>query len=538
MEEADSLFIDSHNLEDQSAYDYDLCIIGAGAAGISLARKLRGRDTKICVLEGGGLEPDRNSQQLYQGEIAGLPYFPLDSCRLRYFGGTTNHWAGYCWPLQATTFAAKSWLPYSGWPINQRDLAPYYNEAADLLGLSKESWSPERGWDLSVWEEIIGEYRAPIDPAYFHQVSTHIKPVRMGRVFRKDLEHASNIDVFLNANVVDLDTGPGSNHVAHCNVRTFNGRNLKFSARNFVLAAGGIENARLLLLSDQYHDRGLGNQNDLVGRFFMDHVSAPIGTIKLSVKDAPVEIYSQFRNRAALDDMQHVVSIVVNEEMERKFKLVPIWVRMLPKLEEFWNSDGPVSLKSIRQSLANGDWPADFDEHVGNVVTDLGSVARLLHAKAAYDGHSYDSLAVRANLAPAPNRNSRVMLSDELDALGLRRARLDWQLSDIDFRSANWVANRFAIAVGASGLGWMKITLGDEAEFKSKLRGTWHHIGTTRMAKSEKEGVVDPDCKVHGLANVYIIGSSVFPTCGAGSPTLAIIALAHRLSDHLSRHVL
>jgi choline dehydrogenase-like flavoprotein len=529
------LFVDAKHLEDGTAYKYDLCIIGAGAAGISIARKLKGRSAKVCVLEGGGLEPDLDSQRLYDGELAGLPYFSLDSCRLRYFGGTTNHWAGYCWPLQATTFAAKSWIPYSGWPIGQRDLAPYYDEAADLLGLSKKSWSPKSGWDLSVWEKIIGEYRINFDERYFHQISTHIKPVRMGIVFRNELERAPEIDVFLNANVTNLDTGPDSNRVKNCNVRTFNGRNLTFSARIFVLAAGGIENARLLLLSDRYHDRGLGNQNDLVGRFFMDHVSTPIGTIQLSDKDAPIDIYSQYRNRPALRDMQHIVSIVANEEMEEKFKLVPIWVRVLPKLEEFWTSDGPISLKSIRESIADGSWPADFDDHLGNVLSDLGSVAKLLRARSVYDGHSYESAEVRANLAPAPNRDSRITLSGNLDELGLRRVRLNWQLSEIDFRSVRWIAHRFAIAVGASEVGRMKVTITNESDFESKLRGTWHHIGTTRMATAEKDGVVDANCKVHGVANLYIMGSSVFPTCGSGSPTLAIIALAHRLSNHLLR---
>lgn len=528
------MFFDTRYSQDRGEFDSDVCIIGAGAAGIALARKLQGRGFRICVLEGGGLDPDAASQTLYDGKISGLPYFPLETCRLRYFGGTTNHWAGYCWPLQPPTFDERAWIPHSGWPIGQSDLAPYYDEAIELIGFPKEGWSPERGWDLSKWESTFDEYRVPFNAKYFRQLSTLIKPLRMGAVFRDELARADDVNVFLYANVVELETTQAGNLVSGCRVRTFEGRDLRFTAKHFILATGGIENARLLLLSDRVHRKGIGNDNDLVGRFFMDHVSVPVGVIQIAEPDAPVELYIRYKDRPALGDIDHVVTILATEAMQAEFELVPIWMRLFPDLEEFWESKGPVSLKELRQSLSGRTLPDDFVADIRNVLTDLGSVAQLLYARTAYDGHSYDGIHVSANFAPAPNPDSRVMLSEEADALGLRKVKLDWRLSEIDYWSAVWISNRFASEVGATGLGRMKITLGDEQSWTEQVRGNWHHVGTTRMGLAPQDGVVDRNCRVFGVDNLYIAGSSVFPTCGAGSPTLTIIALAHRLADHLS----
>jgi len=533
--ESKRLFIDARNLDDGRDYEYELCIIGAGAAGITLARNFAGGGIKVCVLEGGGLEPDYASQALYDGELSGLPYHALDVCRLRYFGGTTNHWAGYCWPLQASTFIERPWIPYSGWPITQQDLAPYYNQAADLLGLPEKAWTPELGWDLAAWEREFEEHRVPFNQEYFFQHSILINPLRFGAVFKDDLGRAENVHVFLNANAVELETEEAGGFVQRCRVQTLNQRNLSFTARFFILAAGGIENARLLLLSNRAHGNGLGNQNDLVGRFFMDHVSVPIGRIQVAHPNVPLDLYVRYKDRPVLGELDHSVGISANDKMQEKFELVPVWVRMLPELENFWTSEGPVALKEVREDLAKGDIPDDLDEHIGRIFGDLGSIAELLHARVTYDGHTYESVNVRAGLAPAPNPESRVTLSDEMDALGLRKSRLDWHLSEIDYRSVVWIANRFAVEVGASGIGRMKITLGDETSWTEQLWGTRHHIGTTRMSDTAKSGVVDPDCRVHGIRNLYLSGSSVFPTCGSGSPTFAIIALAQRLADHLGK---
>ena len=528
------MFIDARHLEDRSETRCEVCIIGAGAAGISVARKLRGRGFKVCVLEGGGLDPDTKSQALYDGEICGHPYFALDSCRVRCFGGTTDQWAGYCWPMQPPTFDERPWIPYSGWPIGQSDLAPYHDEAAELLGFPRKGWSPEAGWELSEWENTFGEYRVPFSTEYFRQLSTLVNPLRMGVVFRNDFARAGNVDVFLRANAVELEATQAGNLVRRCRVQTLEARTLYFTARYFVLAAGGIENPRLLLLSDRVHREGLGNRNDLVGRFFTDHATVPIGAIQVAEPDAPFELYIRYKNRPALGEIDHVVTILATEAAQAEFELVPIWIRLLPKLEEFWRSKGPLSLKEIRLSLSNRTFPGDFYGHIRNVLTDLGSVARLFHARAAYDGHSYEGIDVQAGFAPAPNRDSRIMLSEAIDALGLRKAKLDWRLSEIDYRSIVWLSKRFALEVDTTGFGRMKIALGDDLSWTEQIRGNRHHVGTTRMGVAPQDGVVDRNCRVFGVDNLYITGSSVFPTSGAGAPTLTIIALAHRLADHLS----
>ena len=527
------MFIDARNQENAKVFESDLCIIGAGAAGIALARKFVGRSVKVCLLEGGGLEADHNSQGLYDGEIVGLPYHALDVCRLRYFGGTTNHWAGYCWPFNSVTFQKRSWLPHSGWPIDQQDLTPYYDSAAQLLGLPREGWSAEAGWDLSVWAKQLSEDPIPFNSDFYDQRIAIINPVRMGEVFRAELKTAANIHVVLNANVVEVETREAATVVTGVRVKTFNDNEITFKAKYFVLAAGGIENARLLLVSNGNQKVGLGNQNDLVGRFFMDHVIVPVRFIQVTDGRPPIGLYDGSKRREKLGASRFRVGLDSKERNEKEHQLIPVSLYMKPIIEDFWNADGVRSLRNVYRALSNATFPDDLAGDISNVVSDLGAIARYSYAKARYDEPPLSRVEIRAGVAPAPNRESRVMLGEELDALGVPRVKLDWRLSEIDYRSTLWMAENFGVDAAAAGLGRFKLTLGDESNWTETLWGTRHHIGTTRMANDVNEGVVDRNCKVFGMANLFIAGSSVFPTCGKGSPTLAIIALAQRLADHL-----
>ena len=527
------MFIDARSLEDGKVIDADLCIIGAGAAGITLARKFVGRGIKVSLLEGGGLEADHQSQNLYGGDIVGLPYHDLDVCRLRYFGGTTNHWAGYCWPFKPVTFQQRAWVPHSGWPIGQQDLAAYYDSAAQLLDLPLDGWDAKAGWDLSLWAERLGQDPIPFDPNFYEQRVAFINPLRLGQVYRAELERAADIHVFLNANVVEIETREAASQVSGVRVKTFDDKELTFKAKVTILAAGGIENPRLLLASNGTQKAGLGNQNDLVGRFFMDHVMVPVGFIQLDDPAPPIGLYNRRKRREELGGRRFVLGLDSTERNEKEQQLIPVGLYLEPILEEFWKAEGVRSLQKVYAALRDGGTPDDLGDHIANVVSDLGAVAAFSYARARYDEKTFSRVDVLAGLAPAPNRDSRVMLGEQLDALGVPRVKLDWRLSEIDYRSALWMAENFGADAAGAGLGRFKLTLGDETNWTEAMRGTRHHIGTTRMAEGALEGVVDRNCKVFGMANLFVAGSSVFPTCGKGSPTLAIIALAERLADHV-----
>ena len=140
------MHIDARTLENGSVIEGDLCIVGAGAAGISMAMDWIGASQRVLLLEAGGFDYDARMQELYRGEIVGLPYFPLQSARLHYFGGTTGHWAGFCSTYDASDFEHRDWVPHSGWPIKRAELDPYYARAHRVLELGPYDY------DVASWQ--------------------------------------------------------------------------------------------------------------------------------------------------------------------------------------------------------------------------------------------------------------------------------------------------------------------------------------------------------------------------------------------------
>ena len=259
--------VDARSVPDGSRVVADVCIIGAGAAGITLARELTRRATSVVVLESGFLESDVDTQALYDGDTRGLAYFPLgeDRTRTRQFGGSTNQWTGECRPLDALDFEARDWVPDSGWPFGLDELRPWYEQAQTVCELSPS------GYGAADWPP----HARPLAPGDDRIVPVAIQfspPTRFGVAYRDELSASANAMVYLGANVVDLETSRSPTSVDTARVACLDGRRFTVAARTFVLATGGIENARLLLAANGVHRAGLGNEHDLVGRYFMEHL--------------------------------------------------------------------------------------------------------------------------------------------------------------------------------------------------------------------------------------------------------------------------
>lgn len=521
------MFIDARSVADGEFIECDVCVVGAGAAGIAFAREFIGHAARICVLESGDLELEGATQDLYDGENVGLPY-PLYVSRLRFFGGTTNHWAGYCLPFRASDFEAQPWLAHSGWPIGLADVAPYYERAGALLNL------PGKDWQVSTWEDEIGASSVPFDPERLRTAIIRINPVRFGEVYRQEVAGADNLWVYLNANVVEVASNETASTVTGLRVRTLAGNGFKMGARFVVLAAGGIENPRLLLLSDRVQKGGLGNQNDLVGRFFLAHPILPAGTIRPASPGVPFWFYAleKFGERGVLPYV-----LLAKEEQQRQ-QLVPaaLSFRLIP--HPSYRSDGLRSFVTVGKSTLRGEWPGDLMEHVGNVMADLDDLAGLAYKRLRYGQVPLERIDFQVTLAPLPRADSRITLGEERDAVGQRRVVMDWRLSRIDKRSARRMAEVIAEEVGRLRLGRVKSAIDDDdSSWPEDMEDANHHLGTTRMSDDPLKGVVDRDCKVHAKTNLYIAGSSVFPTAGTGSPTMLIIALALRLADHIKKQL-
>ena len=276
------MFADFRKLEDGLELEVDVCVIGAGAAGITIATTLAGTPLTVCLLESGGFDYDADTQELYDGQTDGTTlvrrrhprgrrqtaYMPeLMFSRVRFFGGSTNHWGHGCVPLQNATFAVRPWIPFSGWPIVQADLEPYYTRALELCGAPVDNFRRPPSDPL------------PVDPTKLRYHTGAVGSANFGTAYRAELRQAGNVKVLLHANLLELRANPAATAVEKATFGTLEGKRGTVHARVFVLCCGGIENARLLLLSNSVMKPGLGNARDLVGRFFMDHPRGECGRI-------------------------------------------------------------------------------------------------------------------------------------------------------------------------------------------------------------------------------------------------------------------
>lgn len=518
------MFFDFRELEAERDIEADLCIIGAGAAGITLARSLIGSRIRVCLLESGGFEFDDNIQSLYDGTSIGLPGTEPASWRFRFFGGTTNHWSGWCGPLGDMDFEPRPWVPQSGWPISKKDLDPYYIAAQKVCELGPYVYDLEAFSDETL--NFPAFEKAKIATGFW-QISP---PTRFGSVYREELEKAENVRVYLYANVTDLEVNETASQVRSVRLRTLDGKTGSARARYVVLACGGMENARLLLLSDAVETHGLGNSHGSVGRYFMQHPHVSVASVLANHPEALRGFFEEYKSLVA----RAKAGILITAQAQEHYQILNYSATVDPEPD---TSSGYFLLRQMVENVKRGNWPDELGGKLWTVITDLDSVAEGLYERAR--GRRYRPLKeiiLYGRSEQQPNPESRISLSERRDPLGFRKITVDWRCTDLDKRSLRVATQLIGEEFGRLGLGRIKLhdwLLADNAEWPKDLLALGHHMGTTRMADDPNNGVVDKNCRVHTVENLYIAGSSVFATGGYMNPTLTIVALALRLSDQL-----
>lgn len=534
------MFIDTRTVDPGYAFETTVCIVGAGVAGITLALELNRLGIDTCLLESGGYKADDDTRDLYRGENVGLPYSFADGSRSRYLGGSSNCWGGWCRPLDPWDFDKREWVRDSGWPFGLDTLAPYYARTHALLKLGLNNFDP------AFWERAIGRSDVRRIPFVTGKVRDTVAqfspPARFGKLYRRDLARSACVRVFLYANVVDIETNGDASRVTHIEVATLSGRRITVRARHYVLAAGGIENARLLLASNRVQPAGLGNRYDIVGRYFMDHPRIMSASVRFADQWARNKLYDikfHYQNAAVGAHGTPISSqFALTPEVLRRERLLNarVWF-----FSTFYGegSAGAEALIRCKQALLNKDQPgwsvrADLAMMAAHPVDTIGfGLTRLLQPRALIT-----DVKLQAIVEPAPHRDSRVTLSEQRDRLGMPRVKVAWRLDSLVQRTFDRTFALLAEELRASNVAQVRLDPPLEGRaWPSTLEGTWHHMGTTRMHDSPREGVVDRDCKVHGLANLHIAGSSVFPTVGANFPTITITALALRLAEQLAQRL-
>ena len=487
---------------DRSAFAraFDVCVIGAGPAGITLARRLADAGAEVALMEAGTLEITAESQEIYEGEIAGLDYFPLDAARLRFFGGTSNHWGGWCRALDAHDFDPKPFNDLSGWPIGRIDLDPHRAEADRILDLPPETLATDLPFTQDGYDFRRFQFRW----------ST---PTLFAEKYGPEIAASPLIHLGLDANLVDLRLDDRLGGVTAARFRSLAADDPGFEvrARIFCLCTGGIENARLLLNFRSQAPEGIGNRHDLVGRYFCEHPSFQIADVLLPGEPLPeLEFY------CPSEQFIYARSVL---NFGLRFEPGP-WPPTMPASAARIGLTSPfeLALLEFMRSEAHPPRRAVAQEHLPLAST---ATLRTAHEQA---------------LDPA----SRVRLGEDRDALGLARPVLDWRLGDLDIHTMRTAATAFGRHLAAENRGRVRLRewlFTDPVVFPDITAdevGGQHHMCTTRMAEDPRHGVVDRDCRVHGLDNLFIAGSSVFATPGHANPTYTITQLSLRLGDHLA----
>ena len=506
------MIFDARSVPNKTTLDADICIAGAGVAGITLARELINAGVRVCLLESGGLEPDRVTQSLYWGENIGLPYYSPDVSQARFFGGTSNCWhvgtggrqlGARLHPLDPIDFEERDWVPFSGWPFAKAHLDPYYERAHAICRTGRydydaESWAyPERSPQLPLRKGLV-------KTTMFHFVRREV----FFQEYREEIEKAENISAFLHANAVEIETNDTAQKVTGIKVACLNGPKFRIAAKLYILASGAMEIPRLLLISNKVQKEGLGNQHDLVGRFFMEHPHLWSGVF-IPAGDHLFRATGLYRVHT-VDTVPVLGKLTLSDAVLRSEKLLSYAVSIHPRL----------CVDPAGRTGATKGAPGITEK-----------ISRQFRGEKKIEGFALNHMSEQA-----PNPDSRVMLSEEKDALGQRRVNIDWRLTATDIWTIRRAQQLIDEELRHAGLGRLHIEMQDES-VPPDITGGWHHMGTTRMHTDPKKGVVDANSKVHGIVNLFIAGPSVFPTCGYANPVLTTVALAARLGDHVKKNM-
>ena len=531
--------IDARTLPDGSTLETDVCIVGAGAGGLSLAGELESAGMDVCVLEAGDIKPDEDTQALYDIDSIGYPVRENYMARARYYGGTCNLWAGRAMKLARSDMEERSWLGEGGkaWPVSYDEMELYYGRAADVLRLPGVS-------DEAFDKNMSNDEKAIIDGRTLHANAAlwARKPMRFGRSYRA-LFRKPRFSLYLNANATEIRLNEGGDKVESIVAKSLAGNEIRVRARSFALSAGGLENARLMLASRATSREGVGNDRDLVGRYYMDHPRSVYGSVRL---ERPVELTTILGT--PLSDGKVQLGFGLSAEQQRELGVVNSYLSLEPQMSSVTEAQYRQSISVMKVLLRRGHAGGRLDRSAMRLgdVKDLiymltpkellpHSIYRALFLlKRRLKGkQSKGPLTIVNYCEQLPDRSSRVTLSNERDALDMPKLTLDWKVGTEVHDSIRELHRALDGQLRESGIGSVG-TLSDgfdDIEFTDAS----HHMGTTRMSVDPSEGVVDRDCRVHGVDNLFLTGSSVFPNCGNANPTWTIVALAIRLADHLKQ---
>lgn len=549
------MLIDLRDMPATQEWTADICIVGAGAAGITLALELIDSGMDVLLLESGGMKNESATQTLYSGTVTDARlHSPPDKYRQRRFGGSTTIWGGRCMPFDEIDFESRSHVQHSGWPIGLPELLPYYRRANHLCEAGEYAYTIEQAFDRPMRPMIADFHSSNFTSNTLERFSC---PTDFGARYAHLLKAARQVRLVLHANVTHIQLDQDGGQVQSITASTLpehGNKTVVVKARQFVLATGGIEVARMLLASRDVQVNGIGNHHDVVGRYYMCHLAGTVGT--LTFKRALSQVWHGYdvsddgvycRRRLALrPEVQraqgignfiarlHHPRITLPEHHNAVLSLLYLAKPLIPYEygKRLYGEEGTpllTWLKHLRNVLAG---PFDAAGFAWHMLRDRKLAERKFPSIIIKPKAPLFSLDFHAEQEPNPV--SRITLGDERDALGVPRVNVDWRYTSGDVSTVSRAIALLAGDIEQSGAGEFAYDP-SSLEYEMTRYGAYggHHIGTTRMGSDERNSVVNSDCRIHGVSNLYISSAAVFPTSSQANPTLTIVALALRMAAHL-----
>lgn len=517
------MLIDANELPENSQIECDICVAGSGPAGLPIAAELAEAPMRVCLLESGSLSNHEDVTASSVAEQRGV-WVDLDKFEHHSFGGASNQWGGLRgrWfrlkPMDPVDFKPRSWVANSGWPFARAELGPFFERASQILGAS------------SARDFCADAHQAHL-AAEFHNdalrttIFQMTRPRRLGEHYRSSLTSSRNVRVFLHGRVIEIEEEPDAPVIRCFRIATSGGRTHRISAKHFVLACGGLENPRLLLASKRKAAAGIGNQYDLVGRYYMQH---PKGLHGIAVFNRNLLQKLLYTEGYLANDVRICGGICFSEEIQEREKMLNHCVMFRPLLSLSEGHASEVYRVVRRVWQRPHGYPGGGREFV-NLARSAASVL-----KQAFNGSGLRTIfSVLNHMEQVPKPDSRLDLSERKDQFGVHQLRVDWRIDPLEKASLCRLHRLLRDRLACQDTGRLESQLDPLAKDWPVSHDSAHHIGTTRMHTDPKRGVTDPHCRVHSVRNLYISGGSVLPTGGHANPTLTVVALAIRLAEHL-----
>lgn len=513
---------------DNATISADICIVGAGVAGLTIAREFLGSNVSILILESGGKKDESRIQRLYESDVVGLPHEGVHNGRFRVYGGSSTRWGAQLMTFEQNDLDARAHVSGEAWPVNLHEIQQYYRRAEDVLSMNALSYEEDLWSDLGV--DPLGFDRQKLKYRFSKWAGFNNR--NLAKSIGVDCASARNVTTLLHANLLEIVPSENGAAVECLKVGSLSGRKATISATRYVICCGAIETARVLLASDKMIPSGVGNDNDLVGRYFQDHISVRAATLDPSDRARFTATFDPFMR----GNTMHSCKVVMTEEMQKEKRCLNVMGHVV---YGFTEESGLYELRKILRAVQSKRNPIPSPLGAWRILRYSSDIFRMV----------FGQFLARRRLSPRfakchldieceqlPSRDSRVMLSREKDELGMPKTMLDWRITDLEKHTVREYLHIFRSEWDRLGLGkakWEASIFDDGDEWLGVCRDTYHHAGTARMGLSPADGVVDRDLKVFGFSNLYIGSTSVFPTSSCANPTLTMMALCVRLSDHL-----